>query len=158
MTNEINNENPIETTDQSTNEKGKVIMNRLNKIKNHLKNNKKVYIAVGATFVVTAVTTYLVTSRMKVSQTAVNAAMVNWKPTINQNQIVIDLAARGHRGFAIFNRNNHDVYGSIGEAAEKLGVSRTTITNHLKGLIDNINGNVLVNLGENLTEQVKISV
>lgn len=148
MTNEINNENPIETTDQSTNENGKVIMNRLNKIKNHLKNNKKVYIAVGATFVVTAVTTYLLTSRVKVSQSAVNAAVVNWKPTINQEQTTIVVERRGRPGTVVRHDQSGIIYNSETEAAKALEVAISRISDQINGKTKTVNGNTFTKLVE----------
>lgn len=131
------------------------------KIKQHFRDNKKVYISIGITAVVTAAGTVLLLkyNNVKVTQKASQNALVNYKPVIHQEQYVtVELPARGHRGFAILNDDTCEVYGSIKKAAADIGCSQKTLRDHLKGLIDNIDGNTYTNLGENLTEQIKVSV
>ena len=132
---------------------------RVAKIKSHLKENKKVYIAATVGVVVGAVSVLVFKkSNIQTTQRATNAALINWKPKVIQEQItILDLPARGHRGYTILNTTTKEIYASGNEAASSLGVSRTTVARHLKGLCDDIHGNVLVNLGENLSEQVKVS-
>lgn len=130
-------------------------------MKNHLRDNKNVYIAATVGVVVGASVAVLAVkyNNVKVTQTAAQKALVNWKTTIHQEQITyIELPARGHRGFTILNEKTGEVYGSIKKTADTIGCSPKTLRDHLKGLIDNIDGNTYKNLGENLTEQVKVAV
>jgi hypothetical protein len=133
---------------------------KIEKVKTHFKENKNTYIAGGVCFVVGAVTVLVFKKSVdvKVAQKATNAALVNWKPTILQEQtVIIDLPARGHRGYALYDTLTGGGYGSIRQAAKELGVSPVAVSDHLKGLSDDIHGHKLVNLGENLSEQIKIS-
>lgn len=140
---------------------GSKVKNTVKKIKIHLHENKKVYIGTAVGIAVGAAGALILKKSydVKVAQQATQAALVNWKPTILQEQhITVELPARGHRGDVIFDTTNKKLYASRNAAAEALGVSATTIAQHLKGLRDHVKGSVLVDLGENLTEEVKISV
>jgi hypothetical protein len=137
------------------------VVQKIDVVKHHFIENRKVYIAIGVTTVVAVAGTYfsMKSHEVKVVQKASQNALVNWKPTIHQEQYVtVELPARGHRGFAILNDDTCEVYGSIKKAATDIGCSQKTLRDHLKGLIDNIDGNTYTNLGENLSEQVKVSV
>lgn len=130
---------------------------RLVKIKNHLKKNKVAYIT-GTTCLVTGVVgTLAFTQRVSVSQQAKNVALLNWKPFNHLEQTtIIQLPARGHRGLVIINDKTNVIYASQNEAARALGVTASTIADHLKGFRDHVDGTTLTCLGENLTEQVKL--
>ena len=134
---------------------------KIEKAKNHFKENKKVYVAIGVTAVVVGTGMFLgMKSReVKIVQKASQKALVNWKPTIHQEQFVtVELPARGHRGFTIIDEKTLQAWGSIKSAAADIGVSTNVLRDHLKGLRDSIDGHTYKNLGENLTEQVKVSV
>lgn len=136
-------------------------MTQREKIKQHFRDNKKVYIGTAVGVLVGAASAVLILkyNNVKVTQQASQNALVNYKPTIHQEQIVMmELPPRGHRGFAILNDKTGEVYGSLRNAAEKIGCSTTVLRDHLNGLHDDVFGNTYTNLGENLSGQYKVSV
>jgi hypothetical protein len=143
------------TTTIETTQKNQKFQN----IKNHLKNNKTVYITGAICLVVGAAGTLLYSQKVVASsQEAKNIALVNWKTlTFQQQTTIVELPSRGHRGNVILNDKTGRVYGSQNEAAKNLGVSSSAISRHLHGDWESVNGTTLTNLGENLSEQVRIS-
>ncbi len=131
---------------------------RIAKVKNHLKENKAAYFAGAGSLAVGVLGTLAFTQKVAISQQAQNIALLNWKPfNFLQQTTIVQLPARGHRGLIIVNDNTRDVYGSQNEAARALGVTASTVADHLKGLRNHVDGTTLTCLGENLDEQIRVA-
>ncbi len=131
---------------------------RIVKIKNHLVENKVAYFTGAGSLAVGVVGTLAFTQRVAVSQQAKNVALMIWKPTqLLEQTTIVQLPARGNRGIVVVRDKTGQPYASIKQAAETLGISRTSLQQHLKGLQDSVNGETFTSLGENLSEQIKMS-
>lgn len=129
----------------------------MNKIKQHLKNNKVTYVACGVTAVVVAGVTYYVTKDGKlaakalastteyVGDTVVHNAPsisgISWKPTIHN---IVEFAEQSTPSKPIalldVNGNVAAAFRSIGEAARQTETSRSEISRHLAGMVDSVKG------------------
>lgn len=124
----------------------------------HFVRNKTSYIVGAGCLFVGAAGTLVFTQRVSVAQTAKNIALLQWKPLNYLEQTtVIQLPARGHRGLVLLNNETGTVYASQREAARELGTYPTIVAKHLKGDLPTANGTTLTSLGENLSEQVKVT-
>lgn len=131
----------------------------IEKIKKHFAKNKAVYISGGVCLIVGVAGTLIFKESEYASQKVQNFALFNWKPfNLLEQTTIVEVAARGHRGFAILNRNTGEVYGSVREAAKEIGCSRTVLREHLLGQRADVNGGLFENLGENLKERVTVPV
>jgi hypothetical protein len=140
-------------------EKWEATKSRARSAKEHVSRNKAAYITGGVCLVIGAVGGAAAVRQVSVSPKLQNVALLNWKPlNVLFQTIVVELPARGHRGLAIVDTTSKKVYASLNETAAALGVSPTTVRNHLNGLKDDIDGHILQVLGENLSEQVTVGV
>jgi hypothetical protein len=130
-------------------------MSKVQKIKTHLKDNKKVYIAIGATTVIVSAATAAIFCRVQNIAVVDSFKLAIKSPTTN-HIVQIAVPARGHRGEVIFDQTTNTPYGSKTQAATTLGVCRATLDKHLRGDIPNVRGHVLVGLGENLSESLDV--
>ncbi len=127
---------------------------RIDKIKAHLKENKVTYfVGAGCLVVGSAVSFFAFGNGV---QNVDSFKFINWKSSHTSQ--TIQFPTRGQVGHVIVNDRTGDFYGSIREAAEKLGVTRYDLWAHLKGYVDSIDGETFTDLGENLSGEVKISV
>lgn len=110
------------------------------KVKTHVKNNKKVYIAAGVGVAVGAGVVLCLGDRVNVTQIAIGKNNVLKQTTL--------LVRRGHPGFVIKCKETGEVFASQNRAAEALGVSARSIARHLKGEHPNAGGFTFENLGE----------
>lgn len=97
-------------------------MTRIDNVKNHVRENKKVYIAVGVGIVIGAVSVTVIHSP-KIVQTAV---------THGDHSPIIQIAQpirRGHPGFVVRIKETGEVVASKRRAAEMLGVHHTKLDN-----------------------------
>lgn len=127
-------------------------------VKTHVVEHKTVYIATAGGIVIGVVVTLVIGRKTRITQTPiVDSYKIQYKPsTINNLETIVNIPPRGHRGYAIANNTTGDFYGSISEAAYELGVSRTAVREHLLGLRDSVNDQILTNLGENVKGNVKV--
>ena len=131
------------------------IANEDNKIKKHFKTNKVAYITGGVCLLIGAVSGITFVKSQTV--TVDSWKLINWKSLHVSKTTVVQLPARGHRGYAIVNNKTGEVYGSLKKAAEEIGCATTTLRSHLEGALDNIHGETFTNLGENLSSEVSVS-
>lgn len=125
---------------------------KIEKIKQHFRDNKKVYIAIGTTAVVTAAGAVLLVkyNNVKVTQKASQNALVNYKPTIHQEQIVqVIIPPRGNSGNAIQCDQTHVIFPSQNFGAKDMGLNPSELSKHLNGLKDSVNGFTFTKLTEN---------
>lgn len=113
---------------------------RIRRVKQHLKDNKKVYL-VGTGCLVTG---YLLRPQVV---NIVDVCNVKYKsPTVNI--VSTELARRGHPGNLIKCIETGEVFASQRRAAEALGIERVDLYKHLKGLTDSVKGFTFEILGE----------
>lgn len=128
------------------------INHRRRKVKAHLKENKKVYIAIGATFVVTVAGFTLHIMRSKPCpmwegvSSMPNVGLVNTaslkfsnKSTINITT-VLDREGRGHPGWPVRNLETKRIFFSQRDAADTFGIGEGTLSSHLNGKFSDANG------------------
>jgi hypothetical protein len=123
-------------------------MSKVQKIKTHIKENKKTYIVGGVCFVVGA-------AAMAIVKGSQNTAIVDsfnilkYKSPHTSQTVLVALPQLGHPGNAVqVVGDPGTIYASQGEAARALGVTPTAVGKHLKGDIPNVAGVVLKKITE----------
>lgn len=133
---------------------------KIQSVKTHLSENKKVYIVGGVCLVIGAAGTVIVCTRpqTKVVVDSWKITVLKWKsPTNNYVETIVQITPRGNLGKMIYNETQDVWYTSQNEAAEKLGVCPNSVARHLKGLADHVANNVLISVGENRGQTVKLT-
>lgn len=121
-------------------------MSKIEKIKTHFRENKKVYIACGVTAAATAIGTAFVLSDRGSVITKFYTKQIG---VVNKNNnIEVYIEALGDPGNIVQDTVTGTVYASQGQAARGLGVTPARVSEHLSGKIDSINGHVLTRLGK----------
>lgn len=93
------------------------------------------YLTTAGAIVVAGITGYIVGSYRQVSA---NQQAFAYKSTVNQTQIVMT-TARGHRGNQVLDNESGIIYPSQNVVAEALGLSATTVSDHLTNLGEDLN-------------------
>jgi hypothetical protein len=109
----------------------------IEKIKQHVVRNKKVYIAGGVCFVLGAATAIVLKDKGSLVSVKEFLNMKWHSPTTNQ----FIMPALGHPGNVVQCIETGTVYASEGEAARTAGVSVSYMSRHLHDMVDHINGN-----------------
>lgn len=121
---------------------------RMEKVKSHLKENKKSYIACGVTAVVTAVGTIVVMCRKKVVVGDQDIVQVlSYKPHANQH-LEVWIEALGDPGNVIQDTTTGTIYPSQGQAARELGLTPSRISNQLNGRTPHVEGHTFAKIGK----------
>lgn len=122
---------------------------RIEKIKNHLQENKKVYIGTGVGLVVGAATTVVICKfRAQPADMQVNnkiQQILSYKP---QATLEVYIEALGDPGNIIQDTTTGTIWASQNQTAKALGVNPARVSEHLAGKIPDINGHVLTKLGK----------
>lgn len=127
-------------------------MSKLDKIKTHFRENKKLYvgIAIGAGVTIVAVSTCIIL-RSSTSEVGndfrVSPRGVFYKSPIEQ-RIDIRIEALGDPGNIIQDTTTGTVYASQGQAARELGLNPARISDHLNGRSPHVKGHVFEVLGK----------
>jgi hypothetical protein len=125
-------------------------MSNIDSIKKHFKKNKVVYISTVCGVGVGLVAGVLISKNM-VNKTTV-AEMKNvvaWKPTqITKQVIEVTVEALGDPGNVVQDTTTGIIYASQNQAAKALGVSPSTMSQHLSGRVDNLKGHAFIKLGK----------
>lgn len=132
---------------------------RLEQIKNQVKNHKTKYVVAGGLIVGAVVGGTVVYFKVSTDHlkdlVVINAASNTFgdvtDSTINIDQsmtTIIELVRRGHPGFKIQNIQTGETYASVRRAAELLNISRSALQQHLNGVRPDVNGLTFTNLGE----------
>ena len=126
---------------------------KLDQIKNHFRENKKVYISIGIGLVggltIAGITSAIVRSNILqrgmreegLQRGPFNAAsfVFSNKQTISVTT-VLDRDGRGHPGWPVRNLETKQIFFSQGEAARAFDVSESVLSGHLKGKIPDVYG------------------
>ena len=121
---------------------------RLNKVKNHIANNKKIYIVVGITAAVSVTTTVIL-----MKQHSVNVVHAELVQNMNQvalgwgnNQTIINLVERSTPSTPVHLVGTNKYFASMSEAARETGHSVANISKNVHGLRPDVNGDVFTML------------
>lgn len=110
---------------------------RLDRIKRHLKDNKKVYlVGAGGVVVGASMTTVVAMARygglpIEISQTAKNTALVIWKPEITQVALVRKACPDP---IPVLDKLTGEAYSSLTRAAKVTGTNLSEISKDAQGL------------------------
>lgn len=118
---------------------------RIERIKEHLAENKKIYFACGLTAVGTGVI-FLASSRTNVSLVT-NMPIACWKP--RNTQVVLNFTERSTSSKPVHQVGTERYFDSINDAARKTGHDSREISKVANGLRESI--------GEDVFEFIKIS-
>ena len=138
---------------------GSIKRRRLDRVKDHVRENKKTYISTSIAVVTTAVVTLIVVNAKNES---VKLTIDSWKPVqyksphVSQN--VVEVPARGHRGNVIYCPELKRFWSSQNEVSKDLKISPTTLSQHLNGGREHISNLTFERLGENLSEELSLSI
>ncbi len=121
---------------------------KLERLKNHVVENKKTYAAAVAGVVIGGVVVYVALKT--------RAGSVVISPTIegDNNNLVVNnitqtvLTRRMHPGLVVRCNETGEVFASINRAAEVMGVPARSIRRHLHGSSPHVNGKTFEVLGE----------
>lgn len=122
-------------------------MKRTEKIKQHFRENKKIYTACGITFVITALSTIVVTQSGP--KTVVSKFHTQQTGVINKTtNLEVYIEALGDPGNIIQDTVSGTIYASQGQAARELGLEAARISEQLTGKRDHVNGHTFEKLGK----------
>lgn len=115
-------------------------MSKIERIKNHVRENKKVYIVGASCLAVGAMGGGLyVATRPEVTQMVkMQNIGLTWKP----KQEVIQFIERSTPSKPIHLKGTQQYFDSISSAARETGLDRSRISKQLAGLVDDVQGNV----------------
>jgi hypothetical protein len=115
---------------------------KIARVKKHLSDNKKTYIACGATALVSVGVTALVVPK----NVGFNVAWA-WKQEVSQNMVQTVLKPQMHPGIKVIHDQTGVAYPSVRNAAKALGLKHTKIYDYLQGKIADVDGNTFTNAG-----------
>ena len=120
--------------------------NQVKKIKDHFDNNRVAYISAGVGVAIGVGGTLVV-----VNSTAGNAAIqkvIAFKTGDITQNVIQQLARRGHPGLVVHCLETGETFASIRRAAEAMNLDRSGLQRHLNGLKDSVGGFTFEILGE----------
>jgi hypothetical protein len=122
------------------------VLVNVEKVKTHLRENKKVYIASGVGLAVGAVSVFLVMRYKGGSAEIINMPRF-WSPGDN-NIMKVVINALGDPGNVVQCVETGTIYASQGQAARELGLDAAAISKYLNGKSPHVRGNHFVVLGK----------
>ncbi|QGJ88070.1 membrane protein [Gordonia phage Avazak] len=122
----------------------------IDKVKKHVQDNKKYYLVGGVMIAGSAALAgaYILGTKAAPKEVMNHISprqTLNWKPT---QTLEVYVEALGDPGNIIQDTTTGTIYASQNQAAQALGVSRTHISDHLKGAAESVKGHQLVKLGK----------
>jgi hypothetical protein len=116
---------------------------RLERVKTHLKENKKVYFTGASCLVAGALGSAILMPKdcMNVRQFQV----LTWK---SRQSVEVFVEALGDPGNIVQDTTTGIVYASQGQAARELSLDRARITDHLMGRAPHVKGHIFTRLGK----------
>jgi hypothetical protein len=127
----------------------------VDKIKTHFQENKRAYAIAGSCLVIGAAIGAIIVAILAAKNDAANNAEIDvenlfcWKPITNSEIVQIHIPMPGNSGNAVQCVETGTVYASQNEAARAMNVDRATVSRHMNGLIDFVDGFTLRKLTEN---------
>ena len=113
-------------------------MNKIEQIKTHFDENKKVYVGVGVGLVVgAAVATVAFHNKPEVAQ-KINQIAIGYK----NNQVLVNFVERSTPSKPVHLKGTNLYFDSLSDAARKTGYSLSQISKNVNGHIPDVNGDV----------------
>lgn len=116
----------------------------------HVKKHRDKYIIGGIALTAGLTVGYLVHPSAANQRAAVKQFIAWHSPTTINLEQTTTLVRRGHPGNIIKCVETGEIFASQNRAADALGVSRSALSKHLKGVTSSINGLTFESLGEAL--------
>lgn len=120
---------------------------RTQKIKDHFKKHKGVYIGVGVGVTVGVAGTLLVCSGNSGNQ-AVQKVTALKTGDITQNVVQVQMTRPGPKSFVVQCIETQGTWPSIRQATKDMGLNASDISQHLKGARDTVGGFTFIKLDE----------
>lgn len=122
----------------------------IDKVKEHVRENKKYYVVGGVIVGGIAIGTagYILGSKTAPKEVMNHISprqTLNWKPT---QTLEVYVEALGDPGNIIQDMTTGTIYASQRQAAEALGVDPSSVSRHLAGKFPDVKGHILKNLGK----------
>lgn len=127
-------------------------LSKIQKVKNHFRENKKLYIGIAIGVGVTAigfVTYILVNGKNGYNQTAVVLGNHN---TVTQT-IDVYIEALGDPGNIVQDTTTGIIYASQNQAARELGLNPSRLSQHLHGRAADVDGHIFAKLGKAMVSE-----
>ena len=118
----------------------------MSKTTDHVKKHKVAYISAGAGVAV-GVTATLILKQTGAGNTAIQKVVAFKTGNVTQN-VIQQLARRGHPGIVVKCNETGEVFASLNRAAEAMNINRAGLQRHLQGLKDSVGGFTFEMLGE----------
>ncbi len=118
---------------------------RIEKIQNHFKENKTVYLAGAGGVVIGAIGVFVTSGGGVQIVDSMKLTLVNWKSPHTSQTVMI---RRGHPGNIIRCDQTGELFASQARAAKANNISGASLSMHLRGLKENVKGLTFNNLGE----------
>lgn len=122
---------------------------KIEKIKKHFRENKKVYIS-GSVCLVVGLATGALAFRSNALVNAKPIQVLTWK---SKQTIEVFVEALGDPGNIIQDTTTGIIYASQGQVAKALDVDPSTVSRHLSGILPTVKGHTLINLGKAMVTQ-----
>lgn len=120
-------------------------MTKLDKIRKHISENRKVYIAAGVGVAVGVGVTAIILKKPDIQVAPKIQQILSYKPTAT---LEVHIEALGDPGNIIQDITTGTIYASQGQAARELGLNPARISEQLKGARDHVNGHVFERIGK----------
>lgn len=120
-------------------------MTKPDKIRTHISENRKVYIAAGVGIAVGAGITAVILKKPETQIAPKINQILSYKPNAT---LEVHIEALGDPGNIIQDLTTGTVYASQGQAARELGLSASDISKHLAGKCDSVKGHQFAKLGK----------
>lgn len=123
---------------------------KLEKVKKHFSDNKKLYVGIGIGVAVTSTVVIICRGVPPVVTTNIQKGYTltgDVTQTINQ-VIEVGMSRPGPKAFVVQCQETERVFRSVREAAKELDIPAGQITAHLKGVKDNVDGLHFIKLAE----------
>lgn len=113
---------------------------RIQKVKTHLDENKKVYIAAVVGIAIGVVSTLVIRGAVKPSAAIEIATKIQGNDNTVNNVVQVIIPALGDPGNIVQCVETGTIYASQGQAAREAGSTAARISRHLNGTLADING------------------
>lgn len=117
---------------------------RIENVKRHLRENRKVYISGAIGVGIGAVGALLTANKSSLVKNA-QIQLLTWK---SNQTLEVFIEALGDPGNVIQDTTTGSIYASQGQAARELGISASEISKHLNGKKDHVSGHTFMRLGK----------
>lgn len=117
---------------------------RIERVKSHLRENKKVYLSGTIGVGIGAVGALLTANKSSLVKNA-QIQLLTWK---SNQTLEVFIEALGDPGNIIQDNVTGTIYASQGQAARELGISASEISKHLNGKKDHVSGHIFTRLGK----------